>query len=373
MKKDLYEILGVSRDATQSEIKKTYRQLAKKYHPDVAKHDPEAESKFKEIVVAYEVLSDPQKKDQFDRFGTVGRGVDYRNADVEDLFESFGFGGFGGLGDMFDIFFGQSRTRKRTRVINGDDIASDLRISFEEAIFGCKKEVQVKKRNTCEKCKGYGSENAATNVCPSCGGSGQITSSRRTPFGSFSTATLCVACAGTGEQITNPCKKCGGLGRVEKTDTIELNIPEGVTENTTLRLSGRGEAGAFGGTAGDLYIVIHVSAHEIFRRDGNDIKYELPVSFVKLTLGCEIDVPTLSGKKKVTIESGTQSDSEIRLRNEGVPYFKGKGRGDLIITFKGIVPKKLSENQKDELRKFAGAIGESINEPHKSLLKKIFG
>lgn len=368
---DLYSILGVAQNASADEIKKAYRRLARKYHPDVNSHDPEAESRFKEVAMAYEILSDPEKRSRYDSYGMDGlkNGMgDFGDSDI------FNFD----LGSVFDAFFGGgggfSSSRRRSRVRPGDDLTCDLRLDFKEAVLGSTKTIKVNKRVSCESCSGLGSaDGARPEVCPGCNGSGQLGSTRRTAFGSFTTMTPCIKCSGTGEILANPCKVCSGEGRVRKSEEVSLEVPPGITENMTLKMHGKGDAGIAGGTAGDLYVVLHITPHELFEREGNNIVLNQEVDLVQLALGGQIEVPTIEGNTVVDIAEGTQAGDEIKLRGLGVPYFQGRGRGDQVVRIAARTPSKLSKEEKELLGKFAELRGVKINNSkNESFLGKLF-
>jgi len=347
-KRDYYEVLGVSRNATSDEIKKAYRKLARKYHPDANPDDKDAEAKFKEISEAYVVLSDPEKRAGYDRFGHAG-------ADGQGFGGFEGFGDFGGLGDIFEMFFGGGgRTRRRTGPERGQDIRTDMEISLKEAAFGLEREVKVPRVETCGTCGGSGAAaGSKPKTCLACAGTGQVQFTQSTPFGRIVQSRTCDRCRGTGQVIEKPCPTCRGAGSVRKTRSIKVKVPPGVDNGSRLRLAGEGEAGTRGGPPGDLYVYIHVKQHKLFRREGDDLICEIPLSFVQAALGDEIDVPTLEGKEKLKIPEGTQPGTVFRIRGKGVPHLSGFGRGDQHVRIKVMIPGKLSEKQKELLREFA--------------------
>ncbi len=353
-KRDYYEVLGVSRDASQDEIKKAYRKLALKYHPDRNKA-PDAEEKFKEISEAYGVLSDPEKRRQYDRFGHAGIDMRYsqedifRGVDFEDIFRDFGFGG---LGSIFDIFFG-GRQRQR-----GSDVLYELKISFEDMVRGVETEIDVPRTEKCEVCGGSGGKK--TRTCSSCGGSGRSSRVQNTPFGRFVTTTTCGACGGRGIVVEIPCPECRGVGQVRKTRRISVKIPPGIETGSRLRIPGGGEYGP--GGPGDLYVEVHVKPHRLFTRQGDDIVLEMPISFTRAALGGEVEVPTLDGKVKMKIPAGTQPGSVFRLKGKGVPRFHGMGRGDQLVQVTVEVPRKLTEKQRELLLEFARLSGEDTKQ-----------
>ncbi len=349
IEKDYYEILGVARTATQEEIKKAYRKMALKYHPDRNPDDKEAEDKFKEASEAYEVLSDPEKRQIYDQFGHEGlRGTGFTGfRGFEDVFASFG--------DIFGEFFGFGG-RTQTGPARGDDLRYDLRITFEEAAFGKEVELEIPRTTPCETCGGTGAKPGTHPItCPTCGGRGQITRSQ----GFFSVRTTCPTCQGTGQIIPEPCPTCQGTGRVRKKRKVSLKIPPGVDTGSRLRLRGEGEAGERGGPPGDLYVVIHVEEHDFFEREGDDIYCTVPISFTTAALGGKVEVPTLDGSEFIQIKKGTQSGEIFRLKGKGMPRLRGYGRGDEIIQVVVQVPKKLTKRQEELLREFAKLEGES--------------
>jgi len=364
-KRDYYEILGVERNASAEELKKAYRKLAVQYHPDKNPGDKAAEDKFKEIGEAYDVLNDEQKRAAYDRYGhaafqaggaaSAGRGGGFH--DPFDIFrEVFGGGG----GGIFEEFFGGGgRRQDRSGAVRGSDLRYDLQITLEEAARGTEKQVELERAHECEKCRGSGSSKpGGVKTCPTCGGQGQVITTR----GFFQVQQPCPDCGGQGQIISHPCTSCQGHGRVEKTGRIKLRIPPGITDGSRLRSQGNGDAGARGGPAGDLYVVMHLKKHEVFERDGSDLFCEVPVSFAKAALGGELTVPTLDGKASLKIPAGTQSATTFRLRAKGMPILNSGGRGDLLVRVQVEVPTNLNAEQKEKLKAFSDSTGEQ-NEP----------
>jgi molecular chaperone DnaJ len=377
VKRDYYEVLGVSKNATEDEIKKAYRQLAKKYHPDVNQGNKDAEAKFKEINEAYEVLSDKDKKAKYDQFGHAG--VDPNGFGGTGGFGGFsGFeGGFGDIGDIFDAFFGgsgfgSSSSRRRTGPQKGADLKYELEIDFEEAVFGVKKDIQVTRNENCKECRGTGAKaGSGVETCKACGGSGEIRYTQSTVFGRVVNVRPCEHCRGEGKVIKDPCTACSGRGIVRKTRKIKLDIPAGVDTGSVMPLRGEGEPGTKGGPNGDLFIYIRVRPHRLFKREGTNLYCEMPVSFAQAALGDEINVKTLDGDIKYTIPEGTQTGTTFKIKGKGVPSIRNKARGDLYFTVKVNVPKKLNEQQKDILRRFAEACGEQLNGQEKTFFDKV--
>ncbi len=350
-KRDYYEVLGVDRSAGEEEIKKAYRKLAVKYHPDKNPGDKAAEEKFKELGEAYEVLNDAQTRAAYDQYGHAAfdrrAGGFGRGAGFHDPFDVFSqvFGG----GSIIEELFGGGR-QDPTQPQRGDDLRYDMEISFEEAAAGCEKEISVTKAERCDTCHGSGAEEGSRiKTCPTCGGRGQVVSSR----GIFSIAQTCPHCHGAGRLIEKPCPDCRGAGRRERPSRITLRIPAGVDTGSRLRSSGNGEAGIRGGPPGDLYVVLHVKPHEIFQRDGDDLLCEVPVSFVQAALGAEIEAPTLNGAATIKIPAGTQPGTMFRLRGKGVKNIQGYGHGDLHVRIAVEVPTHLTAAQKAKLQEFA--------------------
>ena len=358
-KRDYYEVLGLSKGASDDEIKKAYRKLAKENHPDLHPGDKACEERFKEISEAYEVLSDPDKKARYDQYGHAA-------FDPNSGFGG-GFGGFGDFGDLGDILgnifggfggFGGSTRQQRNAPQRGESLRVRLAISFEEAAFGCSKEITVPRIEDCDDCGGTGCKpGTSPETCPDCGGAGEVRVQQRTPFGVMASTTPCRRCGGTGKLVKDPCPSCGGKGKVRKQRTISVNIPAGIDDGQTISLRGQGHAGANGGPKGDLLITVSVKAHPLFERDGSSILFEMPISFVQAALGAEVEVPTLDGKVKYTIPEGTQTGTTFRLRGKGIPYLNGSGRGDQYVTVNIETPKNLNKEQKELLRKFGEATG----------------
>lgn len=353
-----YDILGVAHDASGEEIKRAYRALAREHHPDVAHDKSNAEQRFKEINEAYEVLSDANKRAQYDRFGVVGNGASAGAS-------GFGFGS-GSFGDIFDMFFGNARGATATRRSGperGSDLRYDIEISLEEAFTGTTKEIVFDRLAPCDVCSGSGARPGTMIVpCERCGGSGMERAVRHTPLGQIITQAACSRCQGEGHVIAHPCESCAGRGRKEIETRLSVNVPAGVDDGSRIRIAGNGEAGSRGGPPGDLYVYLSIGAHPLFRRDGRDTFVDVPVSFPQAALGATIDVPSLHGDVEVTLAPGTQSGTRLRLRGYGMPSVRGTQRGDHHATVHVVVPTKVNKRQRDLLEEYARAGGDAIDE-----------
>jgi len=372
--KDYYEILGVDRKASLEEIKKAYRNLAKKYHPDLNPNNrKEAEEKFKEIAEAYEVLSDPQKRAQYDRFGKVGNipNTDFGEGDfgrVEDL--------FGDFGDIFDTFFGGTKTTSRasTRPRNGEDLVYEINVSFEEAVFGANKIVEIIHKEVCPDCNGTGGKNGkGFKTCPRCNGTGMITEEKRTFFGYFRNTAVCPLCGGTGKIIEEPCPTCRGTGILNMKKKIKIRIPAGIENGTRLRIPGEGNVGKNGGRNGDLYIIVHVKEHPYFKRQGNNIYLRKDIDFVQAVLGADIPVETLYGTVKLKVPPGTQSSETFRLKNKGIKNERTGRVGDQYVKLDIRIPTKLTPTERELLERYAKEAGISVNFRSNGIFNKVRG
>ncbi|MBI4429169.1 MAG: molecular chaperone DnaJ [Ignavibacteriales bacterium] len=381
-KRDYYEILGVSRNASLDEIKKAYRQLALKYHPDRNPGNKEAEERFKEAAEAYEVLGDSDKRRNYDQFGHEGlRGTNFREFhDINDIFSSFGDifgGGFGG--SIFDEVFGgrtqQRRSRGSHQGMPGSDLRVTLKLTLEEIAAGVEKKIKVKRQKKCDVCNGSGAKSSSGKAtCPQCGGSGELRQVSRSMFGQFVNISTCPTCEGEGRIIKDPCGTCQGEGRVQGESTIKVNVPAGVSSGNYIPLHGQGNAGRRGGPSGDLLVVIEEEPHSHFTRNGDDIIYDLLISFPTATLGDDVEIPTLMGKAKLTIEPGTPAGRMLRMRERGIPHLNSYGRGDQLVRINIWVPSRLSAKEKQLLRDLASA--EHINpteEDQRMNGKSLFG
>ncbi|GAF22969.1 chaperone protein DnaJ [Bacillus sp. JCM 19047] len=349
-KRDFYEVLGVSQNASEDEVKKAYRKLARQYHPDVNKEEG-AEAKFKEVKEAYDTLSDPQKKAHYDQFG---------HTDPNQGFGGAGAGDFGGFSDIFDMFFGgQGGGRRNPNAPRqGNDLQYTMTLEFKEAVFGKETEIEIPREENCETCDGSGAKpGTKPETCSHCKGSGQLNVEQNTPFGRVVNRRVCNHCEGTGKMIKDKCTTCHGKGKVRKRKKINVKVPAGIDNGQQLRVSGQGEAGTNGGPAGDLYVVFQVKEHEFFEREGEDIYCEVPLTFPQVALGDEIEVPTLTGKIKLKIPAGTQTGTNFRLKGKGVPNVHGRGQGDQHVQVRVVTPKTLNENEKELMREFAGMSG----------------
>ena len=374
--KDYYQILGVSKDATADDLKKAYRKLAKQYHPDAQHTEADkknAEAKFKEINEAYSVLSDDTKRAQYDRFGSGFGGGSYGSYGGFD-----GFGGFGGMDiDLEDILGsvfggGFSSSRKSSGPTKGADIRITLNLKFEEAAFGVRKEINVTRNEKCDTCNGSGAKPGSKVItCDKCGGRGKIQVTQNTIMGSFSTVRTCDKCSGSGKVIQTPCEKCSGKGTVRKNRKIEINVPAGIDNGQAIPLRGEGDAGLKGGPNGDIYVVVKVGSHKYFRREGYDIFANVRVPFAKMVLGGDIKIPTLEGEMEFNIPEGTSSGTKFRVKEQGIPILNGKGRGVLEFVVDVDVPKKLNDEQRELLKKFAESFGDEVNVKKKSIFDDI--
>ena len=372
-KRDYYEVLGVDKSASEDEIKKAYKKLARKYHPDMNPGDKEAEEKFKEVNEANEVLSDPEKKARYDQFGFAGVDPNY-GAGAGGGAYGGGFD-FGDLGDIFGSFFGGGfgggQRRNPNAPQRGESIRASVSVSFTEAAFGCEKSVTLERSEQCPTCKGNGCAPGTTpEICPDCHGTGTVQTRRQTPMGVFASNGPCRKCGGTGRLIHQPCPDCRGTGAVRKRKTIKVNIPAGIDHGQTISLRGQGNAGRNGGPAGDLLITVMVQPHELFRRDGVDVFCEAPITFAQAVLGAELEIPTIDGKVKYSIPEGTQTGTVFRLKGKGIPVLNGRGRGDQYVTVTIETPRNLNKEQKEALRRFSETLGESNYEKRKSFFKK---
>ncbi|MFC2005709.1 molecular chaperone DnaJ [Chloroflexota bacterium] len=347
-KRDYYEVLGINRNATEEKIKKAFRKLAFDCHPD-RNHDKGAEGKFKEINEAYEVLSDPDKRASYDRFGHDGTGGFFGQG-----FEGFDFGGFG---DIFDAFFGGATTTRQAPQ-RGTDLYQSITITLEEAASGVEKEVGILRTEYCSTCQGTGCQpSSQPSRCPNCNGAGQVHRVQQSIFGRFTNITTCSQCHGEGKIITDPCPQCRGTGKEKCQRDILVKIPAGVENSSRIRLSGEGDAGVRGGLPGNLYINLSVKKHEFFTRDGDDILYELPINFAQAALSAEIEVPSLDGNVKLKIHAGSQAGEVFRLKNRGIPHLHGRGRGDQLVKLLIVTPETLTKKQRKLFEELAETLG----------------
>lgn len=357
---DYYEVLGVSRTASSDEVKRAYRQLARKLHPDVNQDDPHAEERFKEIAKAYSVLSDPEKRQRYDQFGEAG----LNGGGMGDAGDPFGFGSFA---DVMDAFFGgdpfQPRARSRSRARRGGDLAMRVALTFEEAVFGASKDVRIRSAAQCERCDGEGAEPGTEPVtCARCGGTGQLRTVRQSLLGQLVSQTTCPTCKGSGREVRNPCTACDGDGRTSTETSLTLDIPAGVEDGVQIRYQGRGDAGQFGGPPGDLYVELDVAPHELFTRDGEDLRCTLKVPLTVAALGGKLPLETLDGEETIRVDPGTQSGTLKRLRRRGVPRLQGQGRGDLFVELAVETPTDLGEEERDLLRRLAQIRGDQVSQ-----------
>ena len=382
-KRDYYEVLGIGKNATDAEIKSAYRKLAKKYHPDLNPGDKTAEEKFKEVNEANDVLSDPEKRKRYDQFGFAGVDPNYGAGQAGG-----GFGGFGGaggvdLGDIFgDIFgggfggfsgFGGSSARSNPNAPRrGHDVQASVILTFEEAAHGCTKKITLNRKQTCPDCNGTGCEpGTSPETCTQCGGRGYVVTQQRTPFGVMQSQQPCTRCGGKGKIIKNPCKVCHGSGRVATKKTLEVSIPMGIDDDQSFALRGMGDAGANGGPAGDVIVMVTVRPDDLFQRDGYDVWVTIPITFSQAVLGDNITVPTIDGKVEYTLPEGTQSGTTFRLRGKGIQYLNGRGRGDMYVKCDVEIPKKLNKTQREALKKFEGTLKDDNYEKRKGFFRKL--
>ncbi|OUP56684.1 molecular chaperone DnaJ [Butyricicoccus pullicaecorum] len=375
-KRDYYEVLGVSKGASDDEIKKAHRKLAKKYHPDLNRDNPEAAEKFKELNEAYEVLSDKDKRAKYDQFGFAG--VDPNYGAGQGGFGG-GFGGFdmGDLGDIFGSFFGggfggSSSRSRRNAPQRGETLQQRIMLSFEEAAFGCEKEITINRTESCDECGGTGAEKGTSvETCSNCHGSGVVMQTQRTPLGMFQTQGACPNCRGTGKIIRKPCKKCGGTGKMRKSRTLKVKIPAGIDDGQSIQLRGQGNAGLNGGPSGDVIVTISIRPHPLFTRDGNNVICEIPISFPQAALGDTLQVPTIDGKVEYTIPEGTQTGTVFRLRGKGIQNVNGRGRGDQYVRVNIEVPTHLTDHQKHLLRDFEASTTDENQTQRKGFWDKV--
>ncbi len=368
-KRDYYEVLGVDKNASDDEIKKAYRKLAKQYHPDLNKDNPEAAEKFKEAAEAYGVLSDSEKKSRYDQFGHAG-------VDGNGFGGGGGFGGFDGfdMGDIFSSFFGGGfgGSTRRNGPVKGRNIQQAVELTFEEAAFGCKKEITLIRMESCPECSGSGAKKGTSPVtCGQCNGTGQMRSVQHTPFGQFASTTTCSKCNGNGTIITTPCEHCSGSGKIRKTRKLEVNIPQGIDHGQSVSVRGQGEAGSKGGPAGDLLITVYIKKNPVFTREGTTVYVDVPITFVQASLGCEIEIPTIDGSVTQRIPEATQHGTKFRLKGKGIPYLRGNSRGDQIVRVIVEIPRSLSSRQREILEEFAKESNEKNYNQRKKFTDKI--
>lgn len=364
-KRDYYEVLGVTKNASTDEIKKAYRKKAKEYHPDLHPGDKDCEAKFKEVNEAYEVLSDPDKRSKYDQFGFAAFDPSSFQSSAEgfggfaDILNDLFGGGFGGFSG-FSGFSGFGGARQPNAPTKGENVRTSVLVDFSEAAFGCNKELSVQKVEQCDTCRGTGCADGTTpEICPECGGSGVVMRTSRTPFGMMQTQDTCSRCGGTGKIIHHPCSTCRGKGMVRRNRKVKVDIPAGIDDGQTISLRGLGSAGRNGGAPGDLLVTVGVRNDTDFQRDGTSVLYEMPISIAQASLGAEVEVPTLDGKVKYTVPEGTQSGTVFRLRGKGIPYLRGGGRGDQFITVRVETPRNLTGRQKELLRELGESMGDT--------------
>ena len=383
-KRDYYEVLGIGKNATDAEIKSAYRKLAKKYHPDLNPGNKEAEEKFKEVNEANDVLSDPQKRQRYDQFGSAGVDPNYAAAngggaggfgggfgggDLGDIFGDIFGGGFGG---GFSGFGGGSSTRTANAPRKGHDIQASVILTFEEAAHGCSKKITINRQDTCPDCGGTGAaKGTSPETCPDCGGRGYVVTQQRTPFGVMQSQQPCSHCGGRGTIIRNPCKTCRGTGKTAARKSLEINIPAGIDDDQNIALRGQGDAGSNGGPAGDVIVHVTVKADPMFERDGYDVTIHVPITFSQAVLGDDVEVPTVDGRIVQHIPEGTQSGTKFRLRGQGIQYLNGRGRGDQYVIVDVEIPKKVTRAQREALKAFEDSMKEDNYEKRKGFFKNL--
>ncbi|MDP4153413.1 MAG: molecular chaperone DnaJ [Bacillota bacterium] len=375
-KRDYYEVLGVPKSASADDIKKAYRRLAKKYHPDMNPGDKTAEAKFKEVNEAYEVLSDTDKKARYDQFGHAGVDPNFNAGGAGGFGDFGGFGGFSDLGDIFGSIFGEgfggTRRQNPNAPRKGEDLRIAMTIAFEEAVFGIKKEIELNRNEACDECGGTGAAKGShLETCPDCGGTGHRTITQRTAFGLFNSTQTCSRCGGKGRINKTPCPKCQGSGRSPKKRKIEINIPAGIDDGQTISIHGQGSGGLNGGSSGDLYITIRVRPHTVFERKGKNLYCEIPISFTDAALGTDLEVSTLEDKVQFKIPEGTQSHTTFKIAGKGVPVLGGRGKGDLFFTVVIETPKNLTQKQKDLLKEFQETLKPAQVKKNKGFWEKV--
>ncbi len=377
-KRDYYEVLGVGKGASEDEIKKAYRKLARKYHPDLNKDNPSAAEKFKEVNEAYEVLSDSDKKAKYDQFGFAGVDPNFgAGGGFGGGFGGFDMGDLGDLGDLFGSFFGggfgsSGRSGRRNSPQRGESIRQNVILSFEEAAFGCEKEINVGRTENCEACGGTGAaKGTAVETCSRCRGTGSITQTQRTPLGMMRTQAACPNCRGTGKVIKKPCPSCNGAGRIRKNRKFKINIPAGIDEGQSIRQRGQGNAGMNGGPAGDLLVTVAIRPHPIFTREGQDVIIDIPLSFAQAALGDTLQVPTIDGRVEYKVPEGTQPGTVFRMKGKGIQNVNGRGRGDQYVKINLEVPRNLTDKQKRILREFEASATDDNQIERKGFLDKV--
>lgn len=375
-KRDYYEVLGVTKGASDDEIKKAYRKLAKKYHPDINKDNAEAAEHFKEVNEAYEILSDAGKRSKYDQFGFAGVDPNAGGAGGFGGFGGFGMDGFGDLGDilngMFGGGFGSSRQSRQNAPRRGETLRKSVMLTFEEAAFGCDKEISIDRIENCEECGGSGAASGTSaETCANCHGTGTVTQVQRTQLGMFQTQAACPKCGGRGKIIKTPCKKCNGKGKVRRSRTLSVHLPAGIDDGQSVQLRGQGGAGVNGGPSGDVLVTVGIREHAIFRRDGSDVLCEIPISFAQAALGDTLQVPTIDGKIEYQVPEGTQTGTTFRMRGKGIQNVNGRGRGDQFVRVYIEVPRNLTDKQKELLHEFESSATDSNHTERKRFWDKV--